>query len=148
MNGEDLEKLIKNTQSGLSGGKRRDIEALASSGEGRKVKEMLGGDEALESMLERGDAAALQKTLKNNFKQMKRFEKFADKNGIKFLPSYANFITYMLDDNRNSTEICDALLRRGIILRNLKSYGLNAIRITIGLPKQNSRIFKALKELL
>ncbi|MDA3062104.1 MULTISPECIES: histidinol-phosphate transaminase [unclassified Campylobacter] len=95
-----------------------------------------------------GDDKFVQKTLQNNFQQMKKFEKFATKNGIKFLPSYANFITFMLGENQSSTQICDALLRQGIILRNLKSYGLNAIRITIGLPKQNSRVFKALKELL
>ena len=42
----------------------------------------------------------------------------------------------------DSTEISDALLKRGVIIRNLASYGMNAIRITIGTEKQNDVFFK------
>ncbi|ALV23892.1 histidinol-phosphate aminotransferase [Campylobacter iguaniorum] len=92
------------------------------------------------------DKDFIKKTLKNNLKEMKVYEKFATKNGIKFIPSYTNFITFIFDETKNATQISDNLLKKGIILRNLKSYGLNAIRITIGKPEQNKRVLGELKK--
>ena len=86
------------------------------------------------------DEDFVRRTLENNFSQMKLYEDFANANNIKFIPSYTNFITFFFDAPRDSSAICDALLRRGVILRNLRSYGLNAIRITIGRPEQNARV--------
>ena len=48
----------------------------------------------------------------------------------------------------DSTKISDALLKRGVIIRNLASYGLNAIRITIGTAKQNDVFFKHFSEVI
>lgn len=93
------------------------------------------------------DKDFITKTLKNNKEEMKRYEKFAKKNSIKFIDSYTNFITFIFE-NKSSSEICNSLLKEGIILRDLKGYGLNAIRITIGLPSQNKRVLKALKALI
>lgn len=93
------------------------------------------------------DKEFIKKTIQNNASEMVRYEKFATKNGIKFINSYTNFIAYIFDD-KNSTQICDALLKKGIILRDLKGYGLNAIRITVGLPSQNKRVLKVLKALI
>ena len=91
------------------------------------------------------DKEYIEKTLKNNAKQMKKFENFARENGIEFIKSYTNFITFKL---KNASEICEKLLQKGIILRNLKSYNLNAVRITIGTPAQNRTLLKELKKLL
>jgi histidinol-phosphate aminotransferase len=74
--------------------------------------------------------------------QIKRYEAFADEQGIKYIESYTNFITYLFDENMDSSKIADALLKRGVIIRNLASYGMNAIRITIGTEKQNDVFFK------
>ena len=79
---------------------------------------------------------------------MKKYEKFADENGINFINSYTNFITFVFDEMFDSTAISNALLKKGIIVRNLKGYGLNAIRITIGLPKQNDKLLKTLEKYL
>ena len=79
---------------------------------------------------------------------MKKYEKFANANGIKFIKSYTNFITFILDESNKSSEISQKLLEKGLIVRDLKGYGLNAIRITVGLPKQNKRIFDELRKLL
>lgn len=92
------------------------------------------------------DDKFIKKTLKNNFEEMKKYENFARQNNIKFIPSYTNFITFFFDKEINSTQICDNLLKRGIILRNLKSYGLNAVRITIGTSKENKIVLKELKK--
>lgn len=94
------------------------------------------------------DETYREKTLLNNFKEMQRYENFATKNNLSFIPSYTNFITIFFE-NQNSSEICLNLLKKGIILRDLKkSYGINAIRITIGLPKDNRRVLNELKKLL
>ncbi|WP_457592197.1 histidinol-phosphate transaminase [Hydrogenimonas sp.] len=94
------------------------------------------------------DEAFVQNTLQNCFEQMEAYESFAEKNGIGFIESYTNFITYLLDGVADSGELADALLRRGIIVRDLKGYGINAIRITIGKPEENSRFFEAMQQLL
>ena len=57
-------------------------------------------------------------------------------------------ITFVFDEMFDSTAISNALLKKGIIVRNLKGYGLNAIRITIGLPKQNDKLLKTLEKYL
>jgi histidinol-phosphate aminotransferase len=74
--------------------------------------------------------------------QIKRYETFASEQGFDYIESYTNFITYLFDEKMDSTMIADALLKRGVIIRNLASYGMNAIRITIGTAKQNDVFFK------
>lgn len=93
------------------------------------------------------DKEHIEKTLQNNFLQMQLYEDFANQNGIRFIPSFTNFITYFLDKT-DSNALSEYLLQRGIIIRNLKSYGLNAVRITIGTPSQNQGLFNIFKEFL
>ena len=80
--------------------------------------------------------------------QIKRYESFAKANRLKYIDSYTNFITYLFDEKMDSTSIADALLRRGVIIRNLASYGMNAIRITVGTAKQNDIFFKHFSEVI
>jgi histidinol-phosphate aminotransferase len=85
--------------------------------------------------------------IEDNFKQMARYEQLVKKLGLDYIESYTNFITILLGDF-DSLAIADALLRQGIIVRNLKGYGLNAIRITIGKPEQNDRALAAFEALI
>jgi histidinol-phosphate aminotransferase len=94
------------------------------------------------------DKAFVQMSIEKNFKQMKRYEAFAAKKEIQTIPSYTNFITLMLKNNQNSSEISNNLLKKGIIVRDLSSYNLNAIRITVGSEEQNDRLFEALDKLI
>ena len=80
--------------------------------------------------------------------QIKRYEAFANENGFKYIESYTNFITYLFDEGLDSTKIADELLKRGVIIRNLASYGMNAMRITIGTEKQNDVFFKHFSEVI
>jgi len=91
------------------------------------------------------DDAFLSQTLMLHAEQLGRYETFADENNIKYIPSYTNFVTYLLDDTMDSTVVAENLLRKGMIIRNLTSYGLNAIRITVGTNEQNSRFFELFK---
>ncbi|PAF54275.1 histidinol-phosphate transaminase [Helicobacter sp. 13S00482-2] len=92
------------------------------------------------------DEEFVQSTIVSTFKEMSRYETFANENGIKFIPSWGNFITFVLEEKHSSSEICDWLLKKGIIIRGLKSYGMNAIRITIGTAHQNDRVLESLRE--
>ncbi|MDD2383240.1 MAG: histidinol-phosphate transaminase [Sulfurospirillaceae bacterium] len=88
------------------------------------------------------DQAFVDASVKENFEQMKRYEQFAKELGFKTIESYTNFIVLEFDASKNSGEIAQKLMEKGIIVRNLGSYGMNAIRITIGTPEQNSRFFE------
>lgn len=92
------------------------------------------------------DEEFTQKCIASNFEQMKRYEDFASKHNLKYIPSYTNFINIFL--SQNSSAVSDKLLRQGIIVRDLASYSLNAIRITIGTPSQNDIVLKNLDEVL
>ncbi len=54
---------ISAADMGLIGKKKAELEALASSQQGMEVKEMLGGEEAVLAMLEKGDIESLKSTL-------------------------------------------------------------------------------------
>ncbi len=88
------------------------------------------------------DDEFVKNSIENNFIQMRRYEEFAKSLEIEYIPSYTNFITFLLKDGKNSSEISNSLLKKGIIIRDLKSYGLNAIRITIGKKDENDSFFE------
>ena len=79
--------------------------------------------------------------------EIKRYEEFAKDNCFDYIDSYTNFITYLFNDDMNSSKISNALLQKGVIIRDLASYSMNAIRITVGTEKQNSRFFEVFKEI-
>lgn len=88
------------------------------------------------------DEQFVEDSVKENFSQMKRYEEFARENGLDYIESYTNFITLKLSDSSKSSEISQSLLKKGIIVRDLGAYGMNAIRVTIGTPEQNSKFFE------
>ncbi len=88
------------------------------------------------------DESFIKESITLHQEQLARYETFAKENGFEYIESYTNFITYLFDDKMDSTEISDALLKRGVIIRNLASYGMNAIRVTVGTQKQNDIFFQ------
>jgi histidinol-phosphate aminotransferase len=92
------------------------------------------------------DQEFVDNTVRNSFDEMKRYEEFAKSNNIEYIPSYTNFITFKLE--KCSSSIAEKLMTQGIIIRNLRSYNLNAIRITIGTKEQNDKFFEKFSEIL
>ncbi len=90
----------------------------------------------------------LEKTLDNNFKEMEKYENFARENKIDFINSFTNFITLLFSDDLSSKECAQILLKKGIIIRDLTSYGVNGIRVTIGTPSQNDRFLEEFKKII
>jgi histidinol-phosphate aminotransferase len=67
--------------------------------------------------------------------------------GLKYAPSRANFI--LVDAGRSATEVFQWLLKEGVIVRPMTSFGMeSALRVTIGTPQENRRFVKALKKVL
>jgi len=94
------------------------------------------------------DEAFVQECIRDNFKEMARYEEFARSKGIDVIDSYTNFVTLSLPEEKNSSKIAQELLKKGMIVRDLSSYGLNAIRVTIGTRVQNDRFFELTDSLL
>ncbi|MGG7072657.1 histidinol-phosphate transaminase [Campylobacter sp. 9BO] len=93
------------------------------------------------------DNEFVQNSIKSNFEQMVRYEEFAKFHGLEYIKSYTNFIILKFN-KQNASQIVQNLLKKGIILRDMKSYGINAIRITIGTAVQNDRVLAELDEIL
>jgi len=94
------------------------------------------------------DEAFVNRCIALSFEEMQRYEAFAKEQKIEMIESYTNFVTLLLNADQDSTKLSDALLREGMIVRNLKGYGMNAIRVTVGTAEQNSRFFSLCSKLL
>ena len=94
------------------------------------------------------DEQFVQDCIKDCFVEMKRYEEFAKEKKIDIIKSYTNFVTLSLNENQNSKNLADQLLQKGMIVRDLSGYGMNAIRVTVGTTKQNDRFFELTSELI
>ncbi len=67
--------------------------------------------------------------------------------GIAYVPSVANFI--LIDVGKDGVSVFKEMLKYGVIVRDMKQYGLkNFIRVTIGTKRENEKFIKVLKKLL
>jgi len=94
------------------------------------------------------DESFVEASIALHQQELPRYEVFAKEHGFDYIESYTNFITYLFPKVLNSTKIADALLRQGVIIRNLASYKMNAVRITIGTKEQNDKLFSVLNKVL
>lgn len=94
------------------------------------------------------DEAFVQESISKNFEQMLRYEAFAKEKGIDFIKSYTNFVTLCFKEPLKSSDIAQKLLKQGMIVRDLKAYALNAIRVTIGTRDENDRFFELCDKLI
>ena len=94
------------------------------------------------------DKEFVKKSVVDNFNEMKRYEEFAKEQKIDIIESYTNFITLCLNSTQSSSQIANLLLHKGMIVRDLSGYGMNAIRVTIGTSEQNSKFFALVSEIL
>ncbi|MBI3307024.1 MAG: aminotransferase class I/II-fold pyridoxal phosphate-dependent enzyme, partial [Candidatus Omnitrophica bacterium] len=75
------------------------------------------------------------------------FYKRLKKLGLEHLPSQANFV--LVNMGHDADEVFQALLRKGLIVRSMKAYGLSTwIRITVGRRSQNAQCYRLLKAFL
>jgi histidinol-phosphate aminotransferase len=89
-----------------------------------------------------GDEGHVERSRKMNREGIKYLYGELDSMGVKYVQTEANFI-YMFP-GRDSTEIYDQMLGRGVIVRPM---GPEAIRVTVGLPDENRRFIEAFSAL-
>ncbi|HBO37379.1 MAG TPA: histidinol-phosphate transaminase, partial [Pasteurellaceae bacterium] len=93
------------------------------------------------------DDTFVAKVAENNRIELERYEAFCQKYNLTYIPSKGNFIT--IDFKQPAAPIYDALLHEGVIVRPIAGYGMpNHLRISIGLPEENQRLFDALIKVL
>lgn len=99
-------------------------------------------------LLEAGDHAKKSKTLCSEEKKY-LYENYK-KLGVKYFESEANFVLIKIADEFDGKRTVEELLKAGIIVRPMKSWGLtdNYMRVTIGTAEQNRRFIKELARLL
>ncbi len=93
------------------------------------------------------DGQHLAKTIECNIAGMETLTKELTSMGFHIIPSQANFVSFSVGPK--AEEIYKRLLQYGVIVRHLGSFGLpEFLRVTIGLPHENSRLINALKRAL
>ena len=67
--------------------------------------------------------------------------------GLTVYPTQANFILF--DVGQNADAVFKRLLREGVIVRSMASYGFDScLRVNAGLPDENERFIEALGKIL
>ncbi|MBL9185989.1 MAG: histidinol-phosphate transaminase [Opitutaceae bacterium] len=88
------------------------------------------------------DTAFATRCAAENRRGLRRIEAGCRERGWNFVPSVANF---MLIEVGDGGRVFEALQRRGIIVRPVKSYGLPRwVRVTVGTEEQNERLLREL----
>jgi histidinol-phosphate aminotransferase len=92
------------------------------------------------------DTGHVEKSRKNNSEGKEYLYKELDRLGVSYLKTEANFIFINLNSDADAAFM--GLMRRGVIVRPLASFGMpGSIRVTIGTPEQNRKFIKALSEI-
>ncbi len=93
------------------------------------------------------DESHLQKTLENTWSEMARLKIKLATLGCNALDSNTNFM--LIDTKRDAKAVYEAMLRKGIIIRSMDSYGFSTfIRLTIGTPQENNAFLDAFSRTL
>lgn len=92
------------------------------------------------------DRAFAEKTARENGAGLAQLENGFRALQLEFVPSVANFILVKVGDG---TRVFEALQRRGVIVRPMKSYGLSEwVRVTVGTSVQNVRFLAELRDVI
>ena len=93
------------------------------------------------------DIGHIKETLANNKYGYKSLTNSFNQLGINYIKSVTNFITILLSCERESVDLTNYMLDRGIILRHLGSFGIShAIRVTIGTKPENKIFIRELRK--
>lgn len=94
-----------------------------------------------------GDKAFLRKTLSHVKVEMAYLRRAFEKMGVAYVKSATNFI--LLDTGMDSKEVFTALLRKGVIVRDMKAWGMDSfIRVTVGTRREDQKFVRELKAAL
>jgi histidinol-phosphate aminotransferase len=95
------------------------------------------------------DKEFLHRSLELNARTLRRITSALDAMGLKTVPSHANFVMLELQDDRQATDMTEALLRQGIVIRPLRAFGLpHCVRISTGTDEQIEACIAAMERVL
>jgi histidinol-phosphate aminotransferase len=93
------------------------------------------------------DKAHVERCVRENAAERARISGAFEKYGCAVTPSQTNFI--LVDLARPAEPVYEALLKRGVITRPMKAYGLEqSLRLSFGTRAENDRLIAALAEVL
>lgn len=88
------------------------------------------------------DAVFLERVYKENREGVATLETFFKEQEIRYLPTTANFV--LAQTGPKTAELNTELLKRGVIVRPVKSYGLpDWLRVSVGTARENARFIEA-----
>jgi len=94
------------------------------------------------------DTAFLKESIDNNTDQLAYFYKEFDRLGIKYIPSYANFIMTVWESKDEVMKIFKDLMKHGVLVRPLYDPVSHCIRISVGRPEENLHCVETLEKVL
>jgi len=93
------------------------------------------------------DAAFLNQTIELVHSGIDSLQDGLRNAGIRCFATEANF--FLIDVERDADEVFEEMLRRGVIVRSMRSYGYpRYIRVNVGLAEENQRFLQALREVM
>ena len=93
------------------------------------------------------DEEHINRSRQTNLEGLNYLSSELDKMGIKYAPTYTNFI--LADFESDPAPVYNALLKEGVIVRPVAGYGLKThLRVSIGLKEENERFVEALGKVL
>ncbi len=99
-----------------------------------------------------GDEAFMERSYRLNVAGMKQLTAGAGRLGLRWIPSFANFVSIEIPRANGKSAagaVYQRLLRQGVIVRPVAGYQMpDHLRVTIGLPDENERFLGALEKAL
>ena len=93
------------------------------------------------------DKEWLHRSLELNARCLRRLAHTLGELGLQAVPSEANFVLVPLESRDAAATLVDQLLRRGVIIRPMESWGLpQCVRISTGTDEDLDLLFEALRE--
>lgn len=93
-----------------------------------------------------GDQEYLRKTVAATVRDRKGLTTSLEAEGLRVAPSQANFV--LVDVGRPGRAVYESLLREGVIVRPMRAPIESCIRVTVGLPEENTVFLEALRRVL
>ena len=93
------------------------------------------------------DTSYIKKTVELCHEEMKTLKKVFHNENIEVIPSSANFLTLVFEDEEKAESFNKSMLHRGVILRGLSAWGHpNCIRITVGTKEENMYLIECMSK--
>lgn len=98
------------------------------------------------------DTEHVSKAVSLNAQEMTRVTETFTQMGLEYIPSVGNFVCVNVGNpsiGRTAAAVYDALLHEGVIVRPVANYGMpDFLRVTLGLPEENTQFLNALAKVL